>query len=289
MEANVLSKKDIQGFQRFIWRYYRSRGRRFSWRNFPDPYQVLISEFMLQQTQTERVESKIHEFLIAFPRIENLAQASLSEVLQLWVGLGYNRRGVNLHKTAQKIVEEFDGIVPSEPDVLRQFPGIGAYTSCAIPTFSYNVPTVFIETNIRRVFIHHFTDPTEEEVSEKFLLSLVAQTLDPTNSREWYYGLMDYGAELKGLLGNSNHRSKIYKKQSPFEGSLRQVRGAVLRVLAKEGSQPSHRTLSSLKKSLGDHIDYSRLLRAARALEKDGILEVSEAEDGAYLFTIVRG
>ena len=230
----------ISNFQGFIWKYYHTRGRRFFWRNHQDPYVIFLSEIMLQQTQTSRIEHRLPTFLTEFPTLESLAKAPLQKVLQQWVGLGYNRRAINLHKAAQTLYSIHDSNIPEDSSVLLQLPGIGPYTAGSIPTFAYNLPRVFVETNIRRVYIHHFTDPTQEIVDDNYILNLVELTLDRENPREWYYGLMDYGAELKTLIPNPNRRSKLYAKQSTFEGSNRQIRGAVLKICT-QGTKAIHR------------------------------------------------
>jgi A/G-specific adenine glycosylase len=224
----------IPKFQDFIWQYYRSRRRTFFWRSHHDPYVILLSEIMLQQTQTSRIEQRLPIFLTEFPTLESLAHAPLQKVLHQWVGLGYNRRAINLHRTAQIVHANYGGQIPEDSKLLLDLPGIGPYTAGSIPTFAYNLPRVFVETNIRRVFIHHFTDPTQETIDDKYIFGLVEATLDTSNPREWYYGLMDYGAELKTLIINPNRRSKVYTKQSTFEGSNRQIRGAVLKICTQE-------------------------------------------------------
>jgi A/G-specific adenine glycosylase len=225
----------ISRFQTYIWAYYKQRGRQFFWRHNSDPYVVFLSEIMLQQTQTSRIEVKLPEFLREFPTLSSLARASLPQVLSLWVGLGYNRRAVNLHRTARILHDQYESKIPEDSQLLLQLPGIGPYTSGSIPTFAYNLPRVFIETNIRRVFLHHFTDPTQHAIGDQEILGLIEETLDHSNPRDWYYALMDYGAELKTLLVNPNRRSKTYTKQSAFEGSNRQIRGAVIQILSQEG------------------------------------------------------
>src|SRR5690606_15185162 len=146
----------IEEFKQLIWDFYAGNCRDFAWRNIENPYYILVSEIMLQQTQTHRVKAKYEEFLAVFPTIETLAQSSLRDVLLVWQGLGYYRRARYLHQIAIIIVNEYSGIVPSDPKVLQMFPGLGAATASSICTFAFNLPTVFIETNIRTVFIHHF-------------------------------------------------------------------------------------------------------------------------------------
>ncbi|HVP19430.1 MAG TPA: A/G-specific adenine glycosylase [Spirochaetia bacterium] len=194
------------------------------------PYRILVSEFMLQQTGVTRVLSKYREFLEAFPSMRALAEASVQDVLAVWKGLGYNRRALALRETARIIRERHRGRIPRTVDELSALPGIGRATASAIIVFSCNIPLVFIETNIRRAYIHAFF-PECRNVADSDLLPLVAKTLDRENPREWYYALMDYGASLRNVGGNPNRRSAAYARQSPFEGSLRQLRGQVLEVM----------------------------------------------------------
>lgn len=230
-----LSDQKIASFRDFIWTFYENEGRIFEWRNVDNPYYVLVSEIMLQQTQTHRVEPKYRAFIEEFPTFESLAQASLRDVLAMWQGLGYNRRGKYLHQTAQRVMQEYNGRLPKEPETLVTFPGIGKNTAGSVSAFAYNQPTVFIETNIRAVFIHSFFKD-QQEVHDNLILPLVTQTLDHDNPREWYYALMDYGVHLKKMMPNPSRRSKHHTVQSKFEGSDRQIRGAIIRVLVERSS-----------------------------------------------------
>ena len=220
----------IPEFINLIATYYATNKRQFAWRDVENPYYVFVSEVMLQQTQTHRVVDKFAQFIEAFPTIDDLVAAPLSAVLLVWQGLGYNRRGKFLHQAAGIIVEKYNGVVPDDPALLVELPGIGAATAASIAAFAYNKPTVFIETNIRAVYLHCFF-PNQEKVPDAELVPLVAQSLDHSNPRQWYYALMDYGVMLKKTHQNPSRKSKHHTKQSRFEGSVRQVRGAVLRVM----------------------------------------------------------
>lgn len=225
-------KHNINDFQSFIWHFYKHNGREFAWRSTDNPYHILISEIMLQQTQTYRVVTKFEEFLVAFPTIEVLAQASLRDVLSVWQGLGYYRRARFLHQIAKIVVDEYNGTIAQDPQILQTFPGIGVNTAASICAFAFNMPTVFIETNIRTVFIHHFFS-AQTEVADKELLPLVAVAVDRCNPREWYYALMDYGVWLKNQHTNPSRRSAHYNKQTKFEGSDRQIRAAILKLITE--------------------------------------------------------
>jgi len=226
-----LSASVVESFQELIYDYYHQFGRTFVWRQTTNPYHIVVSEIMLQQTQTSRVSGKFEQFVSVFPDFQTLAQASLRDVLYAWQGLGYNRRGKALHAIAQKVVTEFDGKLPADETVLQTLPGIGAATAASICAFAFNTPTIFVETNIRTVFIQFFFNGSSDPVKDKEILPLVAQTIDTKNPRLWYYALTDYGVGLKKLFPGMNARSAHYAKQSKFEGSDRQIRGEILRIM----------------------------------------------------------
>lgn len=216
------------------------------WRQTHDPYRILVSEIMLQQTQVARVMPKYETFLDTFPTVEALAQAPLGAVLSLWQGLGYNRRAKLLHECAQVVQREYGGVFPSDEATLRTLPGIGPYTASAVLAFAFNTPTVLIETNVRTVYLHHFF-PKGTAVPDSALLPIIAATLDTKNPRAWYAAVMDYGSYLKQTIGNKSKQSKHYAKQSKFAGSDRQIRGAIIRALS---NTKSGLTIASLTKEL---------------------------------------
>jgi A/G-specific adenine glycosylase len=231
--AIKLSPQRIRRFQQRIYDHYRKNGRVLPWRRTHDPYKILLSELMLQQTQVKRVFEKYKEFLRRFPTIQSVARAPLRAIFEQWQGLGYNRRALALKKLAVIIVDRYGGRIPREIEVLKALPGVGAATAGAVCAFALDKPVVFIETNIRSVFIHFFFRD-RGEVKDSEIFPLVEQTLDAKRPRDWYYALMDYGASLKEKLPNPGRRSAHYTRQSPFEGSLRQVRGMILRTLVKQ-------------------------------------------------------
>lgn len=275
----------IKAFQAQIWAFYRASGRQnLPWRKTKVPYKILVSEVMLQQTQVGRVVEKYAEFLKVFPNIEALAGASLAEVLRVWQGMGYNRRARYLREAAQKIVREHKGRVPKTEQELRTLPGVGHYTANAILAFAHNEPQVLIETNIRRVFIHHFFphqlgglasklvvsaelgNETPKLVGDKEILPLVEATVDTENPREWYCALMDYGAHLPKIAHkNPNRQSKHYTRQSMFKGSLRELRGKIIRSLTGKSA-----TFIALKRVCDDD---SRTKEALDALVKDRLIK----------------
>ncbi|MES2223686.1 MAG: A/G-specific adenine glycosylase [Patescibacteria group bacterium] len=225
-------QQDIKNFQKTVWQYHKKNRRDFPWRNTHDPYHILVSEIMLQQTQTIRVVSKYKEFLTRFPTVQKLAKAELRDVLHLWQGLGYNRRAKFLYECAKEISEKYGGEFPKDLSTLKRLPGIGQSTAGAVLNFAFNIPTPFIETNIRTVFIHNFFPNHKTKVSDKEMLELINRTLDMKNPREWFYALYDYGSFLKSTLdADPAKQSSIYKKQSSFKGSFREKRSAVLKLL----------------------------------------------------------
>ena len=241
-----INQKKIRNFTQTIWRYYRLRGRHaMAWRHTRDPYKILVSEVMLQQTQVSRVEAFYPKFLRAFPNINTLARTPLKRVLKVWQGMGYNRRAVALHRLAQEVVKKYKGKLPNRMEALIALPGIGKATAGAIMAYAFNQPVAFIETNVRRVFINEFF-PKATTVDDKEIMQLVERILDRRNPREWYWALMDYGAFLATQIENPNRKSDKYRKQSKFEGSIRQLRGAVLKVITRDGAVGLHALMAKL-------------------------------------------
>ena len=230
--SNVLHIEQIRAFRQKVYRHYRQHGRDLPWRRTSDPYKILISEIMLQQTQVSRVIEKYEIFIRTFPNIESLVQAPLREILSVWQGLGYNRRALVLKRLADMVVTQFDSKIPANAEDLRKLPGIGEATANAICAFAFNQRVVFAETNIRSVFIHHFF-PEGANIKDAEVLPLVSQTLDSRDPRKWYWALMDYGAALKKNMINPGRSSAHYQKQGPFKGSNREIRGRILQTLVK--------------------------------------------------------
>lgn len=231
-EQKQITDKEKQ-FVAKVWEEGKRLYRDLPWRGIDDPYAVLVSEVMLQQTQVSRVEKYWERFLHLFPTIDALASADTALVLEMWQGLGYNRRALALKRCAEICSKEQGGLLPSTYDELLRLPGIGKATAGGIMAFAYQKPTLYLETNVRTVFLHELF-PYEENVSDKQLEPLVERTCSLDNPRGWYYALLDYGAYLKSVLPNPSRRSKHHVKQSKFEGSRRQKRAEIVRlVLAK--------------------------------------------------------
>ncbi len=262
MAKNVTTS--ISAFQNKIWNFYKENKRNFAWRETRNPYEILISEFMLQQTQTSRVIPKYHSFVKNFPTVSHLAKASLEDVLSTWQGLGYNRRALYLKSAAETIEKDFNSLIPNDVKTLSSLKGIGINTAGAVIAFAFNKPVIFIETNIRRVFIHYFFGG-KTNVDDKEILKVLEQTLDRKKPREFYYALMDYGAHLSKIVTNPNRKSKHYSVQSKFEGSSRQIRGKILQEILKGST-----TILELEKLLND----DRTNNIVSQLIREGFVEI---------------
>jgi len=272
MKERILTTKEIKTFQGKIYGYYRLHSRDFPWRRTTNPYNIVVSEIMLQQTQVERVHGKYLEFIHAFPDFDTLARATQKDVLAMWQGLGYNRRALALKRLAENVVSMHGGTLPRDVEALSSLPGIGKTTAGEILAFAFNIPSVFIETNIRRVFIHEFFDG-EDAVKDREIFPLVEATVDGANPREWYWALMDYGSMLKKNVENPNRRSAHYTRQTPFEGSDRRIRGILLRVLLGK----SYATGDELASETS--VPQSRLKDILMGMARDGLIR---EKDGRY-------
>lgn len=220
---------DVEKFKGIVRRKGEEFYRDMPWREDTRPYYVLVSELMLQQTQVARVIPKFEAFVEQFPDEKSLAASSLADILKAWQGLGYNRRAKFLHEAVKQIVNL--GAFPDTYDKLVKLPGIGKNTAGAILAYSFNKPSIFVETNIRTVYIHHFFND-QFDVDDKQIIELLEQTIDKNNPRRFYQNLMDYGSWLKANGVQNISSSKHYKKQSALKGSIREVRGQIIRELA---------------------------------------------------------
>jgi len=267
-----LSAAEITKFRKAIYEYYKEHGRDLPWRRTRDPYCVLVSEIMLQQTQVERVLERYAFFIGEFPNFRTLAQAPFRDVLAAWQGMGYNRRAAALKRIGETVTEKYNGELPSDIDSLNALPSIGYNTACAILAYAFNKPVTFIETNVRTVFTHFFF-PGREAIRDSEILPLVEQTLDRKKPHAWYSALMDYGTMLKKAHGSINPKSAHYHKQLPFKGSDRQIRGMVLKHLLENPNSLQ----SDMTEKIG--VQAQRLQQALRSLEAEGFVRES---NGAY-------
>lgn len=276
----------IEVFIQTVLEYYASHARDLPWRHAQangvfDPYAVLVSEIMLQQTQASRVVPKYIEFLKQFPTSTQLAQAPLSDVLMCWSGLGYNRRAKFLWQAAQMVEQSYGGSLPKTCEQLTELPGVGKNTAGAILAYAHNISVPFIETNIRTVFIHHFFI-NQSDVSDVEILVLAGQALDSLKQRQisvrgWYWALMDYGVFLKSSHTNPARRSKHHVIQSKFEGSQRQLRGKVLKLL-----HSGPKNTDQLREDMGSD---KRLESVLESLQIEGL--ISQKSNLYYLGDVI--
>ena len=255
--------------------------RDLPWRRTRDPYAILVSEVMLQQTQVSRVEGRWERWLERFPGVEVLADAETAEVLREWQGLGYNRRALALQRAAREL--KALGRFPEDERALRSLPGIGPATAAGVRAFAFDLPGVYLETNVRAVFLDAFF-PDAEGVPDRQLAPYVEATCpkdasDPEDDpRTWYYALLDVGARLKRTGPNPGRRSAQRSRQGRFEGSRRQKRATLLRLLldARAAGLPGL-AADELEASLAEFERASGRTAPSRALV-DSILEDLAAE-----------
>jgi len=262
------SKRDITTFQTMILSWWEKNKRDFPWRHTYDPYKILVSEMMLQQTQAVRVVTKFAEFVTAFPSIQSLAQATPASVLRMWKGMGYNRRALYLHNTAKLVVDKYDGIVPTNEHQLLDLPGLGTYTARAILVFAYKMDIAMVDTNIRQIMTHFFFDDVSQ--SEKLIQSVADKLVPRGKSWDWHQALMDYGA-LKlheDVFKGSKVRS--IKKALPFKETKRYFRGRIIDHL-REKTYRQTVLIDMLCRTYGkSNAFYVSLLKT---LKKEGFIE----------------
>jgi A/G-specific adenine glycosylase len=271
-------------FVALVARQGRELYRDFPWRRTHDPYAVLVSEVMLQQTQVVRVERRFDAWLADFPTLEALAGAPLEAVLESWQGLGYNRRAIALKRAAEHLVAENEGAgpatLPADEAALRALPGIGPATAAGVLAFAFGMPAAYLETNVRTVFLHElFAD--RDAVADREILPLVEAAVEEAarqgiSAREWYYALLDYGAHLKRTLPNPSRRSAHHARQSRFEGSRRQKRAWLLRaVMAGPGitTEEHARALSRFEsEARRDTVNADEVAEILGALADEGFI-----------------
>lgn len=268
----------ILKFQKKILSWHKKNRRGMPWRTIKGPYKILVSEIMLQQTQVSRVIPKYLAFLKEFPTVSSLAKAPRLKLLKAWAGLGYWRRALLLQNTAHIIQNTYAGKFPQDPKTLETLPGIGRYTARALACFAFGNTEAFLDTNIRRVYLHFFF-PNRKNVSDKEILKIAQKCLYSVShdrrkksitAREWHYALFDYGATaLKDKA--INKRSRHYTKQSKFEGSFRSFRTKIMRFLLEQPNQKA--TANKIQRMLqkeGSPYPSEKLLAS---LEKDDLIK----------------
>lgn len=284
--ADDLTEEE-RAFVARVWQQGRELYRDLPWRNTRDPYEVLVSEVMLQQTQVVRVQRFWPRFLEEFPTLQALARGETARVLELWQGLGYNRRALALQRCAVACVEQHGGWLPQAEEELLALPGIGAATAGGVRAFAFGLPGVYLETNVRTVFLHELF-PGEVNVPDKQIIPLVARTCSADDPRAWYYALLDLGAHLKANMPNPSRRSRHHSIQSKFEGSRRQKRAELVRVVLDRKSVTAAElqlALAAFEEARGRPAPGPELATSIAAdLTKEGFLRAEETPNGMRYF-----
>jgi A/G-specific adenine glycosylase len=303
----IVSVADRRAFRAAIFRWYRRNARDLPWRRRSDPYSVLVSETMLQQTQVVRVIPKFEKFLAAFPTIASLARAPLADVLRLWSGLGYNSRAKRLHETARTVVRDFDGHVPRAIDELRTLPGVGRYTAGAIASFAYGADEAAVDVNVGRVLSRALVG--KDRVGGSVIWELASRVVPHGRASMWNHALMDVGAlfcrpnpDCAGCparrvcvfstSGTSERKTGVRRgralaAKAPFIGSRRYYRGRVVRALT---SAPCLSLLELGEKVKEDFAatDVAWLRDLVTELERDGLVAMDAARSHVRLPTDAR-
>lgn len=236
-------------FNRTLFLWHKKNYRPMEWRDTKNPYRILVSEIMLQQTQVARVKEKYAEFVKKFPTVQILANAPLGDVLRAWSGLGYNRRAKYLHHCAKEVVEKHQGKFPSSYEELVKLPGIGRSTAGALLAFAFDEDTPMIDTNIRRILVRTFFNG-KNVPSDKELYAFASSLIPKGKGRVWNYAMLDLGATTCTARNHADDcpintlhgkvSDFVYKKpQKKFAGSERFYRGKLLKHLAQQTSLTS--------------------------------------------------
>jgi len=299
-----LDPAQIAAVREGLLAWFAANARNLPWRHTRDPYLILVSEIMLQQTQVDRVIPYYHTFLDRFPTVQDLAAGPTAEVIRLWSGLGYNRRAVNLQRTARAVVTDHGGVFPRDAAALRALPGIGPYTAGAIAAFAFEDDAAFIDTNMRRVLHRLFfgVDVPVLLASEKEILAVAAAVVPPGKGWVWNQALIEFGAlqctarKPACVICPLQATCRAYpaiqtalaelprgvrKKQEPtFAGSNRYFRGRVIETLRE---LPSSADAGVSLRDLGLQIrpdftesDLPWLYKVVLGLRRDGLARVAE-------------
>jgi A/G-specific adenine glycosylase len=297
-----ISPAKIDAVQAGLLAWWHVNRRDLPWRHTRDPYRIMVSEIMLQQTQVDRVIPYYHRWFEVFPTVQDLAAAPTAEVIRLWAGLGYNRRAVNMQRTAQAVAER-GGEYPATIQELLKLPGIGPYTAGAIACFAFEQDVPFIDTNMRRVLHRLFigVDVPTPVATDKEITALAAEVLPPSDGWNWNQGLIEFGAlqctarkplcivcplrsecnaypEIQTAIAG-NTRVTRGRKQIPFEQTNRYFRGRIvdaLRVHEDDGIPLSD--LGPLLRPEFGESDVPWLLEIVQGLERDGLAAIAEEE-----------
>jgi A/G-specific adenine glycosylase len=301
--ANV-DLENLPELQRRLLEWYRRNARDLPWRRTRDPYRILVSEVMLQQTQVSRVEPRYHSFISRFPDVHALANAPTAEVISEWSGLGYNRRAINLQRTARAVVDEHGGEFPADVSALQRLPGIGPYTAGAITCFAFEQDVGFLDTNIRRLLHRLYFGPeVPQPVRSPKAMQALAESIVPTGRGwEWGQALIEFGAlqctarkpacltcplqnncaafpEIQSVLAELTRTGFRRKKEASFAGSNRDYRGRVMRALqlpeAGEQGLDLHSLGRRVREDYGDE-HHGWLRGVVDGLSRDGLVEIAE-------------
>jgi A/G-specific adenine glycosylase len=282
-EGTLMVRGERAGAQHSLLAWFRTNGPVYPWREHErDPYAVLVSEVMLQQTQASRVVEAFPVFMERFPDVGSLAAASRGDVVRAWGGLGYPRRAASLHDAARRIVREHAGSVPADVTALLALPGIGPYTAAAITSIAYRIPVAAIDTNVRKVVARLEFAAEPDEVAEADIVRAASRWLASEAPGDWNQAVMNLGREVcrptprcdvcplagacafraRGRVGRRSGR-----RQAAFAGSMRQARGGVLRELR---GRDRAATIGTIASALS--MPVSRVDLAVDALERDGLV-----------------
>lgn len=290
----------IAAFQAGLLAWWAQNRRDLPWRKTRDPYRILISEVMLQQTQVDRVTPYYRRWLERFPTVQALAEAPTAEVIQLWAGLGYNRRAVNLQRTAQAVADR-GGSFPSDVETLKTLPGIGPYTAGAISCFAFEQDVAFIDTNMRRVLHRIFLGPElpAPRASDREITRLAAEALPEGQGWDWNQALIEFGAlhctarkplcvvcplqqvcaaypAIQSLIVDQPKGVKA-RKEGPFRESNRYFRGRVVDALRdRRETGITVAELGPLVRPTFEEADVPWLLELVQGLERDGLAAIAE-------------
>ncbi len=264
---SALDNSSIASFQDSILEWYRVYGRELPWRGDSDPYHILVSEVMLQQTQVDRVIPKYIAFLERFPALKALAEASTADVLRQWKGLGYNRRALNLKRAAEAVMERHAGDLPKSVGELEKLPGIGRYTAHAVACFAFGAQVPVVDTNVRRVL----SDWIGRELSDSETWAVAQHLMPVGNANDWNQALMDYGA----LVKRATPRHTV-KPAEPFATSNRFWRGRIIDALREQHTLTVEGLLGALPYP---NRDEQRVRRLLLTLHEEGLVEYQLEED----------
>lgn len=268
---------ELRSFRHLVLDWFEENQRDLPWRNTRDPYRVLVSEVMLQQTQVSRVLPKYTEFIEHFPSVAALGAASTGEVLRAWKGLGYNRRAMYLRQTAEAIQLEYRGIFPERISDLERLPGIGRYTARAIACFAFEAHVAIVETNVRRA-IDWFVDPALKTALPQAALEHLAMRLLPPNvAWQWNQAMIDFGALYVPTRPRNSDRPRPAQR---FEDTDRFWRGRIVDVLrVAEGALP----FEAMLEQLPYRPDERRVRKLLTALSDEGLVRYDVASGRAAL------